>query len=128
MNIYKLQKETGRKTERKVLSTKVSALKRAAGGEDIVTLSDEAIEKFRRDSSAKNREEYLRDLALQHINDYSPELENPEDDPEFVKAEKLSLLAELVIRVAIPGKSSRIYGSVTDFVVEQLSGSNNNSR
>lgn len=120
MNIYKLQKSIGRRTERKVISTKTSVLKTAAGGEDIITLSDEAMERFRRESSAKNREEYLRELALQHINDYSPELENPENDQEFMKAEKLALLAELVIRTAINAKDRNIYERVTDFVIEQM--------
>lgn len=128
MNIYKLQKSIGRRTERKVISTKTSVLKTAAGGEDIITLSDEAMERFRRESSAKNREEYLRELALQHINDYSPELENPENDQEFMKAEKLALLAELVIRTAINAKDRNIYERVTDFVIEQMAGNDIHNR
>ncbi len=72
MNIYKLQRNPGRNGERKVIPVKSSALKRAAGGEDIVTLSDEAMERFRRESSVKDREEYLVKLALQHKKDSSP--------------------------------------------------------
>lgn len=120
MNIYKLQKNLDRKGERKIIPVKTSALKRAAGGEDIVTLSEEAMERFRRDSSVKDREEYLKELALQHINDYNPELENPGSDPEFRKAEKLVLLAELVIRTAIPSENRISYEKVADFVAEQL--------
>lgn len=120
MNIYKLQRNPGRNGERKVIPVKSSALKRAAGGEDIVTLSDEAMKRFRRESSVKDREEYLVKLALQHINDYSLELENPADDPEFSKAERLALLAELVIRVAPSVKGNSIYRRITDFVIEQL--------
>jgi len=120
MNIYKLQTNLGRKGERKVIPVKASTLKRAAGGEDIVTLSDEAMERFRRESSVKDREEYLVKLALQHINDYSPELENLENDHEFMKAEKLSLLAELVIRTSIPSGSRISYEKGADFVADQL--------
>jgi len=120
MNIYKLQKNLDRKGERKVIPVKTSALKRAAGGEDMVTLSDEAMERFRRESSVKDREEYLVKLALQHINDYNPELENPCSDPEFSKAEKLTLLAELVIRTAIPAGSKISYEKGVDFVTEQI--------
>jgi hypothetical protein len=120
MNIYKLQRNPGRNGERKVIPVKSSALKRAAGGEDIVTLSDEAMERFRRESSVKDREEYLVKLALQHINDYSPELENPADDPEFSKAERLSLLAELVIRTSIPAGNRISYEKVADFVAEEI--------
>jgi len=120
MNIYKLQRNPGRNGERKVIPVKSSALKRAAGGEDIVTLSDEAMERFRRESSVKDREEYLVKLALQHINDYSPELENPADDPEFSKAERLSLLTELVIRTSIPAGNRISYEKVADFVAEEI--------
>lgn len=126
MNIYKLQTNLGRKGERKVIPVKASALKRAAGGEDIVTLSDEAMERFRRESSVKDREEYLVKLALQHINDYNPELENPGSDPEFSNAEKLSLLTELVIRTAIPAGNRISYEKGADFVAEQLKGDNFN--
>ena len=120
MNIYKLQKNLDRKGERKIIPVKTSALKRAAGGEDIVTLSEEAMERFRRESFVKDREGYLKELALQHINDYNPELENPGSDPEFRKAEKLALLAELVIRVAPSVKGNSIYRRITDFVVDQM--------
>jgi len=120
MNIYKLQTNPDRRRERKVIPVKTSALKKAAGGEDIVILSDEAIERFREESSVKDREEYLVKLALQHINDYSPELEHPADDPEFRKAEKLALLAELVIRTAIPAGNRISYEKAADFVAEQL--------
>ena len=120
MNIYKLQKNLDRKGERKIIPVKTSALKRAAGGEDIVILSEEAMERFRRDSSAKDREEYLKELALQHINDYNPEFENPWSYQEFRKAEKLALLAELVIRTAIPAESRISYEKGADFVADQL--------
>lgn len=120
MNIYKLQTNLSRKGERKVIPVKASALKRAAGGEDIVTLSDEAMERFRRESSVKDREEYLVKLALQHINDYGPELKNLENDHEFMKAEKLALIAELVIRTAIPAGNRISYEKVSDFVADQL--------
>ena len=120
MNIYKLQTNPDRRRERKVIPVKTSALKKAAGGEDIVILSDEAIERFREESSVKDREEYLVKLALQHINDYSPEFEHPADDPEFRKAEKLALLAELVIRTALPAGNRISYEKAADFVTEQL--------
>jgi len=102
MNIQQRDKNRYRRAERYVVPAEASGLKKAAGGEDIVILTDEAINCFKRDNSAKNREEELRKLALRHINDYSPELENPGDDPEFMKAEKLVLPAEPVTRRSIP--------------------------
>ena len=120
MNIYKLQTNPDRRRERKVIPVKTSALKKAAGGEDIVILSDEAMERFREESSVKDREDYLVKLALQHINDYSPELEHPADDPEFRKAEKLALLAELVIRTAIPAGNRISYEKAADWLKDKI--------
>ncbi len=120
MKIYQMHKNRDHRAERQIIPSAVSRLKTAAGGEDIVILTDEALNSFKRENSAKNREQELVKLALQHINDHNPELENPEDDSEFMMAEKLVLLAELVIRVALPGKVNNVYGRITDFVVEQL--------
>lgn len=120
MKLYRLNRNSGQSAERHISSAESSALKKAAGGEDIVILTAEAISSFKRENSAKNREQELVNLALRHINDRRPELEDPEDDMEFKRAERLALLAELVIRVAPSGKSRNIYGRVTDFVIEQL--------
>jgi len=120
MKIYQMNKSRNHRAERKVIQTGVSGLKKAAGGEDIVTLSAEAINSFSRDNFAKHREQELRELALMHINDFNPEFENLENDHEFVKGERLALLAELVIRVAPAGTGGNIYARVTEFVIEQL--------
>ncbi|HOP63279.1 MAG TPA: hypothetical protein PK358_10630 [Spirochaetota bacterium] len=120
MKIYSISKKRERKAQRDIMPAAVSGLKRAAGGEDILILTDEAINSFKKENSAKNRERELRELALAHINDYSPDLEGLENDPEFMKAEKLVHLAELVIRVSPSVKRGNVYGRITDFVVEQL--------
>ncbi len=120
MKIYSITRNSDRRAERRIIPAGLSGLKKAAGGEDILILTDEAMNSFRRDILDKNREQELKELAFRHINDYNPEIANPENDPEFVKAEKLVLLAELVIRVAPSTKGANIYERITDFVVEQL--------
>ncbi len=120
MKIYQINKNSIRRAERKVMFAEISGLKKAAGGEDMVILTDEAVSSYRRDKFARNRELELRQLALLHVNDQSPELENLEDDTEFIEAERLALLAELVIRITPCGESRNIYGRVSDFVIEQL--------
>ena len=121
MKLYKINKNSNhRKAERDIVPAGVSGLKIAAGGEDLIILSEEAIKRFKKESSAKNREQELVKLALQHINDHNPEFDDPGNDPEFRRAEKLFLLAELAVRIACPVKSRNIYEKVTDFVVEQM--------
>ncbi len=120
MKIYQINKNRNRRTERQVMLSEISGLQKAAGGEDMVILTDEAVSSYQRDKFAKNRELELVHLAMGHINDESPVLEGIENDMEFIKAEKLALLAELVIRVAPCGISRNIYGRVSDFVIEQL--------
>ena len=120
MNIYQIQKNRDRRAERYAESSEISGLKIAAGGEDIVTLTAEAINSFRRENTAKNREQGLIELALKHINDDSPVLEGIKNDPEFMMAERLALLAELAIRVAPSAKGGNVYGRITGFVIEQL--------
>ncbi len=122
MKIYRMQKNSRRAAERMVLPVNVSGLKKAAGGEDIVILTDEAVKSFKRGKELKNRDNELRKLALDHVNDINPEFENLENDSEFARAEKLSLLAELVIRIVPSVKGGNIYEKAADFVVEQLNG------
>jgi len=120
MNIYQIQKNRDRRAERDAISAKLSGFRKAAGGEDIVTLTDEALSSFRRENDAKNREEELKNLARMHINDHSPLVEELKDDTEFMMAERLVLLSELIIRVAPSVKESNIYDRITGFVIEQL--------
>jgi len=120
MKIYEISKSRNRRVEIHSMPAEVSALKKAAGGEDMVILTAEAINSFQRDNFTKTREMELAKLALRHINDYRPELENLENDTEFIKAEKLALLAELVIRITTCAQSRNIHGRVSDFVVQQL--------
>ena len=120
MNIYQINNNKNRRAESRYVPSGVSVLKTAAGGEDMVILTSEARNSFQRDSYTKNRELELRKLALEHINDCSPIIDALESDAEFITAEKLALLAELVIRVAPSGESRNIYSRVTDFVIEQM--------
>jgi len=120
MKIYRMENNRQRRAERRSLPIRCAGLKRAAGAEDMVSLTREAIELFSSNNVAKIREQELKHLALRHINDRNPELENLESDPEFVRAEKLALLAELVIRVAPSVPGNKIYDRVSDFVVDQL--------
>ena len=122
MKIYQIQKNMNRRAERYAESAGLSGLKIAAGGEDIVTITDEAINSFRRDKTAKNREQDLIKLALLHINDHSTLIDGLQYDHEFAAAEKLVNLSELVIRVTHSVKENDIYGWVTGFVIEQLAG------
>jgi len=120
MNIYQMQKKWDHRAEKNDLRVGISRLKKVSGGEDIVTLSAEAINSYRKDNVVKIREQELIKLALRHVNDSSPEIEDIGNDREFIKAERLALMAELVIRVVPSGNTGNIYGRVTEFVTKQL--------
>lgn len=120
MNIYHINKKWNSQTERYAIPEKASGLKIAAGGEDIVSITDEALNSFKREHYARTRQQELVKLALEHVNDSSPMLDDIKNDAEFMKAEKLALLGELVVRVAFTGERDRVYERVTDFVADQL--------
>lgn len=114
MKVYRLEKGITKRTEK-------TWLKRAAGGEDIVTLSDEALKRFKNGNRGASRVTDPVKLALEHINDASPVLDELANDAEFIAAERLALLAELCIRVAPSSNGKKIYERVSLFVAEQLS-------
>ncbi len=124
MNIYQLTNNTRNRIKLQGRPVKLSGLKKAAGGEDMVHLTQEARERFTRNNVVKLQEQEMKNLALKHINDSSLLLENPGSDPEFSRAEKLVLMAELVARVIPSPGSARMYEKIGDFVVEQISREN----
>ncbi len=120
MKIYNMQNERNRRNKAKIVTRDIPLLLKAAGSEDKVMLSVEAMERFRVDDTLKNTERFLFQLALDHINDPAPSLEEHCFDQEFLKAEKLSKIAELVIRVVPSVSNKNIYSKMTGFVIGQL--------
>lgn len=122
MKIYRMENRIKDRVKKENARTHHSALKMAAGGEDMFTISNEAIECYKKSSVTKLLKHDLKKLALSHIDDHSPWLDTLNREPEFVQAEKLARIAELVIRIAPSGTRDKIYRRVTNFVVEQLTG------
>lgn len=100
MKIYYIEKCMDQKLQKAASAARTSGLKLAAGGEDIITLSIDAVSSFNRDNVFNE----LKKLALRHIDDFNPELDGLRDDPEFMAAERGQLMAELVMRIAPSGK------------------------
>ena len=120
MKIYRMENRIRGKAERKKIRTELSDLAMAAGGEDLLTLSREAVDCYTKNRIIKLQEERLKKLALRHINDQSPLLDGLNREPEFVQAEKLARIAELAIRTAPSGIHNNIYGRVAGFVMNHL--------
>ncbi len=120
MKIYQIQEHLKNRSERTFLHGEVSGLKRAAGGEDIVTLTEEAISSFRNEQLAKKREQYLINLAKMRIDDLKPGFEYELIDRELLAGEKIVLMAELVMRVAPSVKAEKVYDRITDLVIDQI--------
>lgn len=99
MKIYSIQSRIIRRAERDAMLNRVSLLGKAAGGEDMVSLSAEARNSFMRENEIKTGRDELEMLALRHINDSSPLLEGLEKDREFKEAEKQALSNELAMRI-----------------------------
>ncbi len=99
MKIYHIQNRIIRRAERDAMLNNVSLLGRVAGGEDMVSLSAEARNSFMRDNVVRPGQDELKMLALRHINDSSPVLEDLENDREFKDAEKQALSNELALRI-----------------------------
>jgi hypothetical protein len=104
MKIYYIEKSMDQGLQKTVSAGQVSGLKKAAGGEDMVILTPEALNSYRRENDARLREEELVRLALMHIDDRNTVLDELENDAEFIKAERRMLMAELVMRVAPSGR------------------------
>lgn len=120
MKIYNMQNERNRRNKANLVSHNIPVLLKAAGSEDKVMLSAEAMERFKVEDSSKNSERLLFQLAMEHINDSNQLTGDLCFDPEFVKAEKLSKIAELVIRVSPSVSNKNIYSKMSSFVIEQL--------
>ena len=112
MKIYHIS-NCGLQAEMENNYTEITGLRKAAGCENLCRLT---IENF----SVKTEDEKLRELALMHINDLNPELENIAEDPDAIEAGRLSLMAELAVRVIRVSVRKKIYENAADFVIEQL--------
>ena len=120
MKIYQLANNNRKKTRIHELRRALSVAKKAAGAEDLVLLTREARESFNRDNVVKLNEQELKKLALKHINDYYPGMEEFDTDPEFIRAEKMTRIAELVVRIIPTGRHQDIHNRISEFVVKQL--------
>ena len=119
MRIYHIEQCRDRRAERDALSAQMTELKIAAGAEDMSTLPAEAMKSFRIEGLMRNSNNYLKELALRHINDLNPDFENMVNDPEFIRAEKLFRLEELAIRVAPAVQGRNIREITAAFVSDQ---------
>ncbi|HOO71773.1 MAG TPA: hypothetical protein PK926_08415 [Spirochaetota bacterium] len=120
MKIYQLANNNRKRTSIHGLRRGLSVAKKAAGAEDLILLTREARESFNRDNVVKLKEQELKNLALKHINDYYPGMEKYDTDPEFIRAEKMTRLAELVVRIIPTGRHRDIHNRISEFVVNQL--------
>ena len=100
MKIYRMENSIRGKAEWQRTRTNLSKLKMAAGGEDMVFISNEAMDCYTKNRVINLQEHELKKLALKHIDDHSPWLDTLNKEPEFVQAETLARIAELVIRTA----------------------------
>ena len=112
MKIYHIS-NSGQKAEKKELYEEFARLGKAAGCENLCRFTIEEIcDKTDHDDPWK--------LAFMHIDDSSPVLESIADDPDFIKAERLSLMAELSVRILHTSGGIRIYRRAADSVIEKL--------
>ncbi|NLV67310.1 MAG: hypothetical protein GXY14_06510 [Spirochaetes bacterium] len=95
MKIYHISSDC--EAENRNIYAEFSGLKKAAGCECLARFTiDEKTEYDR-----------LKELALLHINDPGPVLENIMEDHDFLKAEKYMLINELVVRVLPVTRSTK---------------------
>lgn len=99
MKIYRIENRMIRRAERDAMLHRVSMLDKAAGGEDMISLSAEAGDSFNREHVVRLERDELRMLALKHVNDRSSVLDDLESDREFKDAEKQALSNELAMRI-----------------------------
>lgn len=112
MKIFHIS-NSGQKAEKKELYEEFARLGKAAGCENLCRFTIEDIyDRTDHDDPWK--------LALMHINDASTVLESIPHDPDFIKAERLSLMAELTVRIVQTSCGKRIYKRAADSVIEKL--------
>ncbi len=112
MKIYQIS-NSGQKTEKKELYAEFAGLSKAAGCENLCRFT---IDEF----SVRTEYEKLNELALMHINDASPVLENISNDNDFIKASRLALMTELYVRVLPVQGIRKIYERAADSAIEKL--------
>jgi len=120
MKIYNMQNARASRKKTEVLPQSIPVLKKVAGIEDKVILSIEAKERFKLENDSIANVRRLTELALKHVDDVSKLFEDIESDAEFLKAEKMLRISELVIRVAPSVSNKKIYSRMSEFVINEL--------